>query len=118
MRANQDTFPVGVMCRLLKVSKSGFYDWRDRPLSKHDRRDVELAALIHTSYERSHRTYGARRVHVELREAYGVWVGRKRVARLMRRAGLKGVQKRRYRCCTRSGAIKKRCWRSGLFQAA
>lgn len=107
MRANQDTFPVGVMCRLLKVSKSGFYDWRDRPLSKHDRRDVELAALIHTSYERSHRTYGARRVHVELREAYSVRVGRKRVARLMRRAGLKGVQKRRYRCCTRSGTVER-----------
>lgn len=107
MRANQDTFPVGVMCRLLKVSKSGFYDWRDRPLSKRDRRDVELAALIHTSYERSYRTYGARRVHVELREAYGVRVGRKRVARLMRRAGLKGVQKRRYRCCTRSGSSER-----------
>ena len=114
MRANQDTFPVGVMCRLLKVSKSGFYDWRDRPLSKHDRRDVELAALIHASYERSHRTYGARRVHVELREAYGVRVGRKRVARLMCRAGLKGVQKRRYRCCTRSGAAER--WAPDLVE--
>ncbi len=114
MRANQDTFPAGVMCRLLKVSKSGFYDWRDRPLSKHDRRDVELAALIHTSYEHSHRTYGTRRVHVELREAYDVRVGRKRVARLMRRAGLKGVQKRRYRCCTRSGRSER--WAPDLVE--
>jgi putative transposase len=114
VRANQDTFQVGVMCRLLKVSKSGFYDWRDRPLSKHDRRDVELAALIHASYERSHRSYGARRVHVELREAYGVRVGRKRVARLMCRAGLKGVQKRRYRCCTRSGAAER--WAPDLVE--
>ena len=63
---------MGVMCRLLKVSKSGFYDWQDRPLSAHARRDVELAALSHAIYERSHRTYGARRVHAELREAYGV----------------------------------------------
>ena len=95
---------MGVMCRLLKVSKSGFYDWQDRPLPVHDRRDVELAALSHAIYERSHRTYGARRVHAELREAYGVRVGRKRVARLMRKAGLRGVQKRRFRCTTRAGA--------------
>ena len=82
MRANQDTFPVGVMCRLLKVSKSGFYDWRGSCRCRSmTARDVELAALIHADYERSHRTYGARRVHVELREAYGVRVGRKRVAR-------------------------------------
>jgi len=102
--ANQDTYPVGVMCRLLKVSKSGFYDWQDRPLSAHARRDVELAALSHAIFEHSHRTYGARRVHAELREAYGVRVGRKRVARLMRKAGLRGVQKRRFRCMTRAGA--------------
>ena len=94
---------MGVMCRLLQVSTSGYYDWRDRPLSPHARRDVELTALTHTIHERSHRTYGARRVHAELREAYGVRVGRKRVARLMRQAGLKGVQKRRFRCTTRSG---------------
>ena len=116
MRANQVTFPVGAMCRLLKVSTSGFYDWRDRPLSKHDRQDVELAALIHTSYERSHRTYGARRVHAELREAYGVRVGRKRVARLMCRAGLKGVQKRRFRSTTRSGAPER--WAPDLVERA
>lgn len=103
MKANHGTFPVGVMCRLLQVSPSGFYEWRDRPISKHTRQDVELSALIHTIYERSHHTYGARRVHAELREAYGVRVGRKRVARLMRRVGLKGVQKRRFWCTTRSG---------------
>src|SRR5947207_6350706 len=91
-----------------------FYDWRDRLLSKHDRQDVELAALIHASYERSHYTYGARRVHAELREGYGVRVGRKRVARLMRRAGLKGVQKRRFRCTTRSGAPER--WAPDLVE--
>jgi transposase InsO family protein len=64
---------------------------------------VELAALIHAIHERSHRTYGAPRIHVELRETYGMRVGRKRVERLMRRAGLKGVQKRRFMCTTRSG---------------
>lgn len=72
-------------------------------MSAHARKDVELTALIHQIYEVSHHTYGARPVHMELREAYGVRVGRKRVARLMRQAGLKGVQKRRFRCTTRSG---------------
>jgi putative transposase len=83
VRANQDTYPVGVMCRLLQVSTSGYYGWRERPMSPHARRDVELAARIRAIHERSHHTYGARRVHAELREAYGVRVGRKRVARLM-----------------------------------
>jgi putative transposase len=103
VRANQDTYPVGVMCRLLQVSTSGYYEWRKRPMSHHARKDVELAAVIRATHERSHRTYGARRVHAELRQAYRLRVGRKRVARLMRQAGLKGVQKRRFRCTTRSG---------------
>ena len=94
---------MGTMCRLLEVSKSGFYARQSRPLSAHARKDVELRALIHEIYERSHRTYGAPRVQVELRIDYGVRVGRKRVARLMRQAGLKGVQKRRFRCTTRPG---------------
>jgi hypothetical protein len=96
---------VSVMCRLLGVSIVGFYHWYDRPLSKRARRDVELTALIHQIHERSyHGTYGAPRIHMELRETYGIRVGCKRVARLMRQAGLKGVQKRRFRCTTRPGA--------------
>ncbi|MDB6042057.1 MAG: hypothetical protein JWM63_608 [Gammaproteobacteria bacterium] len=82
------------MCRLLQVSTNDFYDWRDRSMSRDACRDVELTALIHTAYERSHRTYRARRFLAELREAYGVRVSRKRVARLMRRADLQGLQKR------------------------
>ena len=114
MKANQDTYPVGAMCRLLKVSKSGFYGWRDRPMSRHEHQDVELAALMHTVYERSHRTYGARRVHAEFREVYRVRVGRKRVARLMRNAELKGVQKRRFWCTTKGGAAER--WAPDLVQ--
>lgn len=103
VKANHDRYPVGVMCRLLSVSRSGFYDWTDRRMSARARRDVELTALIHEIFERSHCTYGSPRIHVELRETYGVRVGRKRVERLMRCAGLKGVQKRRFVCTTRSG---------------
>jgi putative transposase len=106
---------VGVMCRLLQVSTSGYYGWRERPMSPHARRDVELAARIRAIHERSHHTYGARRVHAELREAYGVRVGRKRVARLMRQAGLKGVQKRRFWCTTRSGEPER--WAPDLVES-
>lgn len=96
---------MSVMCWLLEVSAAGFHHWRSRQISARARRDVELLALIHQIHERSYDgTYGAPRIHMELREAYGVRVGRKRVARLMRRAGLKGVQKRRFRCTTRPGA--------------
>jgi transposase InsO family protein len=107
VKANQATLPVSMMCRLLQVSTSGFYDWQDRSLSAHARKDVELTAMIHAIHERSHRTYGSRRVHVELREAYGVCVGRKRVARLMQRAGLQGVHKRRFLCTTRRGNVER-----------
>ena len=104
VRANHDRYSVSVMCRLLEVSRSGFYAWDERPLSDRARKDVELTALIHHIHEHSYQgTYGAPRIHRELRDTYGVRIGRKRVERLMRRAGLKGVQKRRFRCTTRSG---------------
>lgn len=89
-----------MMCRLLKVSVSGFYAWDDRPRSRHARQDRELTALIHTIHERSYATYGAPRVHAELQQAYGIRVGRKRVARLMKAAGLRGISKRRFVCTT------------------
>jgi len=104
VKQNQAIYPVSVMCRLLKVSTAGFYHWRDRPMSERNRRDVELTALVHQIHESSFDgTYGAPRIHMELRLEHGVRVGRKRVARLMRRAGLQGVQKRRFRCTTRPG---------------
>jgi transposase InsO family protein len=105
VRENQGLYPVSAMCRLLGVSAVGFYHWDDRDLSARARRDAELTVLVHQIHKRSyHGTYGAPRIHMELRETYGVRVGCKRVARLMRQAGLKGVQKRRFRCTTRPGA--------------
>jgi putative transposase len=87
---------VGVMCRLLRVSKSGFYSWMRRPMSVHTRMDVRLTAVIRAIHEYSKGTYGAPRVHAELVFGQSMHVARKRVARLMRAAGLRGVQKRRY----------------------
>lgn len=96
MKANQATLPVRVMCRLLKVSVSGFYAWSRRPSSTRARADIGLSARIHAIHRRSRETYGAPRIHAELRMEHGCCVGRKRVARLMRAAGLKGVRRNRY----------------------
>jgi putative transposase len=79
---------------VLGVSPSGYYAWRKRPLSRRARTDVELTAQIHAIHRESRGTYGAPRIHAEL-AAHGVHVGRKRVARLRRTAGLHGVSRRR-----------------------
>lgn len=82
------------MCRLLGVSASGFYAWCKRPLSQRAQSDAELTKRILVIHERSRATYGVPRVHAEL-AADGVFVGKKRVARLMRLANLEGVSRRR-----------------------
>ena len=94
MSANQATFPTATLCRVLGVSESGYYAWRQRALSVRRQRDVELLVAIRASHARSDGTYGAPRVLEDLREA-GYHVGRKRIARLLRREGLSGVSKRR-----------------------
>ena len=83
------------MCRTLGVSPSGFYAWQQRPLSARSRTDVELSARIAGIHQRSRATYGAPRIHAELKFA-GIGVGRKRVARLMRMAGLAGAGRRKW----------------------
>ena len=96
MKANQATFPVRVMSRLLGVSASGFYAWVNRPSSARAVEDIGLTALIHTIHRRSGGAYGAPSIHAELADDYQRRVGQKRVARLMRAAGLHGVQARRF----------------------
>ncbi len=81
------------MCQTLGVSPSGFYAWQNRPPSVRTQADAVLQEQIHAIFLRSRRTYGAPRVHAELR-ALGVRCGRKRVARLMRGAGLIGAHRR------------------------
>jgi putative transposase len=85
---------VNVMCRALKISKSGFYGWRDRAPSARARTDALLSERIVRIYRDSRQTYGAPRIHFELR-ILGVRCARKRVARLMREAGLFGCGGRR-----------------------
>jgi putative transposase len=80
---------------MLGVSASGFYAWRGRPKSARAIEDEVLTATIREVHARTRRTYGAPRIHDELRLGLGVSCGRKRVARLMRCAGLKGAYRRR-----------------------
>ena len=81
--AEEANHPISLMCRVLGVSRSGYYAWRGRAPSSRSVEDGRIAGRIRTIHEKSRGTYGSLRVHAELREG-GVRVGRKRVARLMR----------------------------------
>ena len=96
MKANQATYPVRVMSRLLGVSASGFYAWARRPLSARAVEDIGLTALIHAIHRRADGAYGAPSIHAELADEHDHRVGKKRVARLMRAAGLRGLHPRRF----------------------
>lgn len=105
MRDHQATFPVAALCRVLRVSHSGYYAWARRPASARATRDALLVPQIIASHERSDSTYGAPRILGDLQEA-GERVGRKRVARLMRVAGLRGVSRRRFVITTKRSEIE------------
>ena len=94
VEAEKANHRINAMCRILKVSKSGFYSWRDRPLSAQAKSDAALSEKIVRIHRDSRETYGAPRIHFELR-TLGMRCGRKRVARLMREAGLFGCGGRR-----------------------
>jgi putative transposase len=87
-------YPIATMCRLLGVSASGYHAWRRRPPSRRADDDAVLLERIREIHVASRGTYGAPRIHAEL-AAEGASVGRKRVARLMRGAGLAGVSRRK-----------------------
>jgi putative transposase len=103
--AERANFSVPLICRMLGVSRSAYYDWRGRPPSQRERTDATLTEQIRQIHHRSRGTYGYPRVHAELR-AIGIRCGRKRVARLMRKAGLKGCLRgrRRKRTTRRDGS--------------
>ena len=94
MSANQARFRVATMARVLGVSPSGYYAWRRRPPSARAEADAELTTRVREIHARSRGTYGAPRIHADLADD-GVSVGRKRVARVMRAAGIAGVSRRR-----------------------
>jgi len=98
--AERASYPVAMLCRMLGVSKSGYYAWRDRPPSRRTQQDALLTEKIREIHSRSRETYGYPRVHAELR-SLGIGCGRRRVARLMKVAGLRGCMRGKKRATTR-----------------
>ena len=86
---------IKTLCRVLEVSRSGFHAWQARRPSVRAREDERLLERITTIHAANRGVYGSPRVHAELVLAEGERLGRKRVERLMRQAGLSGLQPRR-----------------------
>jgi putative transposase len=99
IEAEKGAHSVARLCRTLRVSRSGYYSWRDRGVSDHAATDVALAAQVAAIHAASDGTYGAPRVHAELK-AHGIRTSRRRVARLLAEQGLEGVSRRRRRSTT------------------
>ena len=90
IKSHQRQFPVAVMCRVLRITPSGYYAWLKKPTSDHGLEDARLLRLNRAAYTASHGIYGALRVFLDLREA-GEGCSKHRVARLMRDAGLRAL---------------------------
>ncbi len=94
IKAHRSEFDIAVMCRLLDVSRSGFYEWLRKPLSDRAVEDQWLLGMISAAYLASHGVYGAPRIFLDLREA-GETCSKHQVARIMRANYLKVLYKRR-----------------------
>ena len=99
--AEKAHYPVTVLCEVLGVSRSGYYDWKTRPCCERSKADAQLAVQIAAAHTKSRKRYGSPRVHRALRRK-GICVGKKRVERLMREKGIVARQKRRFRRTTDS----------------
>jgi len=101
IEANRRLFPVKMMCRVLGVSRSGFYAARERPPSERSRENERLRLVIRSVHRDSKQRYGSPRVTDAIR-AMGIGGGENRVARLMRLDGLRSKKRRRFRATTHS----------------
>lgn len=99
--AEKALYPIALLCRLLQVSRSGYYAWCRRKESRRKAADRALLAQIDRIHQQSQRRYGSPRIHQAL-QAEGVPAGRHRVARLMRQAGIHAQRRRPYRRTTDS----------------
>jgi len=101
IRAHERIFHITTMCRVLEVSRAGFYKWRAQPLAERVKADAVLAARIRALHTGRRRSYGSPRVHRELRDD-GIRCGEKRIARVMRQEGIRAITPTRYRVTTQS----------------
>ena len=101
IQAHARIWHITTRCRVLQVSKAGYYAWRARPLAERVKEDRRLTKRIRQIHETTDRRYGSPRVHQELR-ALGLSCGRHRVARLMRQEGLRAKSRPVYRVTTQS----------------
>jgi transposase InsO family protein len=101
IHAHARIFHISTMCRVLEVSRAGYYAWRARPLAERVQEDERLRTRIRAIYAETQGRYGSPRVHQELR-ALGLACGKHRTARLMRAEGLRAKSARRYRVTTQS----------------
>ena len=101
MLAEKAHFEVRRMCRVLGLAPSRYYDWERKQQSERARQEAELLASIRRIFAKFRGRYGAPRVHDQLTRE-GVCVSRKRVARLMREAGLRAKGRRKYKATTDS----------------
>ena len=99
--AEKASYPVAMLCRVLGVSRSGYYRWKTAPPSERSTKDAKLRPIIAAIFAENNETYGSPRVHAEL-VARGFEIGRQRVARLMREMGLCAAPERRFRRTTDS----------------
>ena len=96
---HRTTWPIAIQCRVLAVSRSGYYEWRRRPVSERAQRRESLTAQIREFHVGHHASYGSPRVHRELR-ARGDKVNEKTVAKVMREAGIQAKSQRQFRVTT------------------
>ena len=105
--AEKTGYPVALLCRALEVNRTSFHDWERRAPSQRALTDAWLSEKIKEIHEAKRKVYGAPRIHAELRMAHGVRVGRKRVERLMRSAGISGlIPKKRGRTTIRVPGVR------------
>jgi len=101
MRQMRLHYPIPLIIRILKVSTSGFYAWRDRPLSKWAQEEARLEVEIRAAHKRTRQTYGAERLQQDLAE-HGIRVGICRIKRIRRKLGIRCKQKRKFKVTTNS----------------
>ena len=101
MRQMRLHYPIPLISRILKVSTSGFYAWRDRPLSKWAQEEARLEVEIRAAHKRTRQTYGADRLQQDLAE-HGIQVGICRIKRIRRKLGIRCKQKRKFKATTDS----------------